>query len=242
MKLDILAFGVHPDDVELACAGSLLVAIAEGKKAGIVDLTQGELGTRGTVHTRKEEAEAAAKIMGLSVRENLGMRDGFFSNDESHQLQIISCIRKYRPDIVICNAPEDRHPDHGRASQLVVDSCFYAGLSKIKTKDQGLEQDAWRPKNVYHYIQDRYLMPDFVMDISDVFETKLLAIKSYATQFYNPELGGPETYISTPEFLDTLIARHKLLGKTIGVLYAEGFISEKSIGIRSFSQLIHHTT
>ncbi len=170
MKLDILAFGVHPDDVELGCAGSLLIAVSEGKKVGVVDLTQGELGTRGTVHTRKEEADAAAKIIGLTVRENLNMRDGFFVNDELHQLKIISCIRKYRPDIVICNAPEDRHPDHGRASRLVVESCFYAGLSKIKTQHNDLEQDPWRPKNVFHYLQDRFLQPDFLVDVSSVFD------------------------------------------------------------------------
>ena len=242
MKLDILAFGVHPDDVELGCAGSLLLAVAEGKKVGIVDLTQGELGTRGTIQTRKEEAEAASKIMGLSVRENLNMRDGFFVNDESHQTKVISCIRKYRPDIVLCNAPEDRHPDHGRAARLVSESCFYAGLSKIKTQHNGLEQDSWRPKNVFHYIQDRMLQPDFVIDITKVFDRKLDAIKAYATQFYNPDISGPETYISTPEFLDTLISRYKLLGKTIGVSYAEGFVTEKLIGVRSLSDLIHNVT
>ena len=242
MKLDILAFGVHPDDVELGCAGSLLIAVSEGKKVGVVDLTQGELGTRGTVHTRKEEADAAAKIIGLTIRENLNMRDGFFVNDEAHQLKIISCLRKYRPDIVICNAPEDRHPDHGRASRLVAESCFYAGLSKIKTQHNELEQDPWRPKNVFHYLQDRLLQPNFLVDISSVFEKKLNAIKAYATQFYNPDISGPETYISTPEFLDTLIGRHKLLGKTIGVSYAEGFITEKTVGVRSLSDIIHVVT
>lgn len=242
MKLDILAFGVHPDDVELGCSGTLLLAVSEGKKVGIVDLTQGELGTRGNVQTRKEEAEAASKILGLSVRDNLGMRDGFFVNDEAHQLKVISCIRKYRPDIVICNAQQDRHPDHGRAASLVSESCFYSGLSKIKTKLNGLDQDSWRPKNVFHYIQDRFLQPDFLVDITNVFDKKLDTIKAYATQFYNPDIIGPETYISTPEFLDTLIGRHKLLGKTIGVVYAEGFVTDKSIGIRSLSDLIHHTT
>ncbi|MFN5335568.1 MAG: bacillithiol biosynthesis deacetylase BshB1 [Bacteroidota bacterium] len=242
MKLDILAFGVHPDDVELGCAGSLIIAVSEGKKVGVVDLTQGELGTRGTVHTRKEEADAAAKIIGLAVRENLNMRDGFFVNDEQHQLKIISCIRKYRPDIVICNAPEDRHPDHGRASRLVVESCFYAGLSKIKTQHNELEQDPWRPKNVFHYLQDRFLQPDFLVDISKVFDKKLNAIKAYSTQFYNPDISGPETYISTPEFLDTLIGRYKLLGKTIGVAYAEGFITQKTVGLRSLSDIIHMVT
>ena len=242
MKLDILAFGVHPDDVELGAAGALMMALAEGKKVGIVDLTRGELGTRGTVETRKEEAEAASKIMGLTIRENLEMRDGFFANDEVHQMQVITCLRKYRPDIVICNALEDRHPDHGRAARLVAESCFYAGLSKIKTQYKDLYQDAWRPKNVFHYVQDRLLEPDFVMDITPVFDKKLQAIKAYSTQFYNPDFAGPETYISTPSFLDTLISRHKLWGKKVGVEYAEGFQSEKSIGITSFSHLIHEVT
>lgn len=242
MKLDILAFGVHPDDVELGCAGTLLVAVAEGKKVGVVDLTQGELGTRGTVQTRKQEAEAAAAVMGLSVRENLGMRDGFFVNDETHQLKVIECIRKYQPDIVLCNALQDRHPDHGRAAKLVSESCFYAGLSKIKTQQNGIAQEAWRPKNLFHYIQDRMLPAHFLIDISHVFEKKLDAIKAYSTQFYNPDMGGPETYISTPEFLDSLIGRHRLWGKMIGAVYAEGFISEKSIGMRSLSDLIHNAT
>ncbi|MFN9113393.1 MAG: bacillithiol biosynthesis deacetylase BshB1, partial [Bacteroidota bacterium] len=194
MKLDILAFGVHPDDVELGAAGALMMALEEGRKVGIVDLTGGELGTRGTTETRKLEAETASQIMGLTIRENLGMRDGFFTNDEAHQLKVITCLRKYRPDIVICNAPEDRHPDHGRAARLVSESCFYSGLSKIKTQHKDLYQDAWRPKNVFHYIQDRLLQPDFLMDITPVFEKKIRAIKAYATQFYNPEIAGPETY------------------------------------------------
>ena len=242
MKLDILAFGVHPDDVELGAAGTLMMSLAEGKKVGIVDLTRGELGTRGTPETRNEEAAAAAKIMRLTVRENLDMRDVFFSNDEAHQMQVITYLRKYRPDIVLCNALEDRHPDHGRAARLVADSCFYAGLSKIKTQYNGLYQDAWRPKNVFHYVQDRMLEPDFLIDITPVFDKKLLAIKAYSTQFFNPEIAGPETYISTPSFLDTLISRHKLWGRKVGVEYAEGFVSEKNIGIRSLDHLIHETT
>jgi len=242
MKLDILAFGVHPDDVELGAAGVLMMSLAEGKKVGVIDLTRGELGTRGTPEIREKEAAAASEIMGVSVRENLGMRDGFFANDEAHQLQIITCIRKYRPDIVICNAMEDRHPDHGRAARLVADSCFYSGLSKIRTVYTDLYQEAWRPKNVFHYVQDRLLNPDFVMDITPVFEKKLEAIKAYSTQFYNPEFSGPETYISTPAFLETLISRHQLWGKKVGVSYAEAFQSEKHIGIRSFDHLIHLVT
>lgn len=242
MKLDILAFGAHPDDVELGCAGALILAVAEGKKVGVVDLTQGELGTRGTVETRKEEAETASRIIGLAARENLHMRDGFFLNDEVHQMKVISCIRKYRPDIVLCNAPEDRHPDHGRAAKLLSESCFYAGVAKIKTQHNGLEQDSWRPKNVFNYIQDRLLQPDFVIDVTKVFDRKLDAIKAYATQFYNPDITGPETYISTPAFLDTFIGRHKLWGKSIGVNYAEGFLTDKLIGVRSLSDLIHNVT
>lgn len=242
MKLDILAFGVHPDDVELGCAGTLMVALAEGKKVGIIDLTRGELGTRGTVETRAQEAAAAAQIIGLTIRENLGMRDGFFVNDEAHQLMLIQCIRKYRPEIVLCNALSDRHPDHARAAKLVADSCFYAGLTKIKTRQDEREQDAWRPKNVFHYTQDRLLKPDFLIDISAHFERKLAAVKAYATQFYNPEFAGPETYISSPAFLQSLIGRHQLWGKMIGVDYAEGFQSEKAIGIHSLDGLIHRVT
>lgn len=242
MKLDVLAFGVHPDDVELGCGGALMGALSEGKKVGIVDLTRGELGTRGTVESRKKESEDAAAVLGLSVRENLEMRDGFFVNDETHQLKVIACIRRYRPDIVIGNAPADRHPDHGRASVLVRESCFYAGLAKIRTQHNGLEQDAWRPKNVFYYIQDRLLEPDFLIDISPYFEKKIEAVKAYRTQFHNPDIMGPQTYISTPEFFDTWISRHKIWGKTIGVSYAEGFLTDNLPGIRSLYDIIHITT
>lgn len=242
MKLDILAFGVHPDDVELSCAGTLMMELAHGKQVGIIDLTRGELGTRGTPHTRKEEAAEAARIMGISIRENLGMRDGFFLNDEAHQLQVIQKIRQYRPEIVLCNAVADRHPDHGRSAALVRDSCFLAGLRKIHTEWEGVPQDAWRPKYVFHYIQDRYLNPDFVVDISPVFERKVAAIRAYGTQFYNPELDEPQTYISTPGYLESVIYRHKMFGKMIGVEYAEGYVSEKMLGVRSFDSFIQHAT
>lgn len=242
MKLDILAFGVHPDDVELSCSGTLMMELTHGKQVGIIDLTRGELGTRGTAHTRKEEAEEAAKIMGIMVRENMGMRDGFFLNDETHQLQVIKKIRQYQPDIVLCNAVEDRHPDHGRSSKLVSDSCFLSGLRKIETIMNGLPQQEWRPKYVFHYIQDRYLNPDFVIDVSAVFEQKLQAIKAYGTQFHNPELDEPQTYISTPGYLESVIYRHKMFGKMIGVEYAEGFVTEKMIGLRSFDALIQIPT
>ncbi len=242
MKLDILAFGVHPDDVELSCAGTLLAAIAEGKKAGIVDLTQGELGTRGTAETRKEEAAKAAAILGVSVRENLKMADGFFQNDEYHQRKVIEVIRKYQPDIILCNALEDRHPDHGRSAKLVSDAAFLSGLRKIVTNDEGKMQDAWKPKYVFHYIQDRYLQPSFVVDISAHHDKKLESILCYATQFHNPNLNEPNTYISSPQFLETVKARSMMFGKRIGVQYAEGFISEKILGIASFDALIQNPT
>ena len=242
MKLDILAFGVHPDDVELSCSGVLLVEKNNGKKTGIVDLTEGELGTRGSAEIRYREAADAAKILKVDVRENLQIADGFFKNDEAHQRKVIGVIRKYKPEIVICNAPEDRHPDHGRSAKLVSDASFLSGLIKIETADNGLIQQAWRPKYVLHYVQDRYLKPDFVVDISTVFETKLEAMKAYKTQFYNPALDEPETYISTPDFLESVINRHKMFGKLIGVKYAEGFISDKIIGIRNFDALIKENT
>jgi bacillithiol biosynthesis deacetylase BshB1 len=242
MKLDVLAIGVHPDDVELSCAGVLLIEKKNGKKTGIIDLTQGELGTRGTAETRRDEAEKAGTILGVDIRENLGLADGFFQNDRESQLKIIEAIRKYQPEIILCNAPEDRHPDHGRSAKLVSDATFLSGLVKIETKVDGLMQQPWRPKYVLHYIQDRFLKPNFVIDITDVFEKKLESIRAYATQFHNPGLDGPETYISTPDFLDSIIYRSKMLGKMIGVKYAEGFISEKMIGLKSLEVLIKENT
>jgi N-acetylglucosamine malate deacetylase 1 len=242
MKLDILAFGVHPDDVELSCAGTLMVEIANSKKVGIIDLTRGELGTRGTAETRQTEADAAAKILGVHVRENLGMRDGFFQNDEAHQLQVIRKIRKYKPEIVLCNAIVDRHPDHGRSSKLVSDACFLSGLRKIETSIAGAEQIAWRPKYVFHYIQDRYAEPDFIFDISSVFDRKVESIKAYSTQFNSEDESEPQTYISTPAYFDTIIARHRMFGKRIGVEYGEGFISEKRVGIKTFDAFIQLST
>lgn len=245
MKLDILAISVHPDDVELGCSGTLINEIKRGKKAGIVDLTQGELGTRGTVETRYQEAANSAMIMGVSVRENLKMRDGFFRNDEEHQMKLISVIRKYQPDIVIGNVLHDRHPDHGRAGKLIAESCFLSGLAKIETKDdQGKPQAKWRPAYVLQYIQDWYHEPDLLVDISDVFEQRMEAIKAYSTQFNAPASGDnePQTYISTPDFLESVIARARLFGKRIGVKYAEGFLSEKKIGIRSLDALIQIET
>jgi bacillithiol biosynthesis deacetylase BshB1 len=242
MKLDILAFGVHPDDIELGCAGTILAAIAEGKKVGIVDLTQGELGTRGTAETRKVEATNAAKVLGVSVRENLKMADGFFQNDEQHQRKVVEAIRRYQPDIILCNAPEDRHPDHGRSAKLVSDAAFLSGLRKIVTNDEGKHQDAWKPSYVFHYIQDRFIQPSFVVDISAHHEKKLESILCYTTQFHSADTTEPQTYISSPQFLETVKARAMMLGKRIGVTYAEGFISEKVLGINSFDAFVQNPT
>lgn len=243
MKLDILAFGVHPDDVELSCAGVLMTEKLKGKKTGVVDLTRGELGSRGTAETRTQEAAAAAAIMQLDIRENLDMADGFLANDEAHQRKIIACIRKYQPEIVLCNAPHDRHPDHGRSARLVADAAFLSGLLKIETTDKkGAPQQHWRPKYVFNYIQDRFLQPNFVLDITDVFERKIEAIKAYGTQFLSNGNDGPQTYISTPDFLESVIYRHKWFGKMIGVPYAEGFISEKMIGFSGFDSFILKNT
>lgn len=241
-KLDILAFGVHPDDVELGCAGTILASVSEGKKAGIIDLTKGELGTRGSAEIRKEEAANAAKVLKVTVRENLGMADGFFQNDESHQRKVIEVIRKYRPEIVLCNSIEDRHPDHGRSAKLVEDAAFLSGLRKVETLVQGEKQQEWRPKYVFHYIQDRFLQPGFVFDISDFIEDKLKAVLCYKTQFFNTDLNEPETYISSPEFLETVKARAMMLGKRIGVKYAEGYITRKMVGINSLDSFIQYTT
>ncbi|MCW3081726.1 bacillithiol biosynthesis deacetylase BshB1 [Segetibacter sp.] len=241
-KLDILAFGVHPDDVELGCSGTILASVAEGKKVGIVDLTQGELGTRGSAEIRREEAAEAAKVLQVSVRENLKMADGFFQNDEKHQRKIIEVIRKYRPEIVLCNALEDRHPDHGRSAQLVEDAAFLSGLRKIETLVEGKPQEAWRPKYIFHYLQDRFLQPDFVFDISDYFDKKLESVLCYKTQFFNPDLNEPQTYISSPAFFDSIKARSMMLGKRIGVQYAEGYITKKMIGINTFNSFIQHIT
>ena len=243
MKLDILAIGSHPDDVELGCSGTLINEIKRGKKVGIIDLTQGELGSRGTIETRYQEAADAAKIMGTAVRENLKMRDGFFRNDEEHQLQLIKIIRKYQPEIVIGNILEDRHPDHGRAGWLTYDACFFSGLRQIKSVgDDGAEQAKWRPKMLLHYIQDRFYEPDIIVDISDVWEQRMEAVKAYRTQFLPDGSSDPQTYISSPEFMEALSARARLLGKRIGVKYAEGFVSKKSIGINNLDSLVLRET
>jgi N-acetylglucosamine malate deacetylase 1 len=246
MKLDILAIGAHPDDVELGCSGTILNEIRNGKTVGIADLTQGELGTRGTVETRYQEATEAVRILGVAVRENLKLPDGFFENNPASQLKLIRVIRKYQPEIVLANAPEDRHPDHGRAARLIADACFFAGLRKIETQDDDNKpQEAWRPKYVFHYIQDRYIEPGFVVDITAVFEQRMQAIQAFSTQFYNGNGSGeemPQSYISTPLFLESVIARARMMGKRIGVQFGEGFVTEKVIGIRNFDALVQVVT
>lgn len=241
-KVDILAIGVHPDDIELGCGGTIITSIKEGKKVALLDLTAGELGTRGTDKTRAEEAAAAAKILGVVHRENLYMEDGFFEITEANILKVIVAIRKYQPEIILCNAPTDRHPDHGRASQLVVRAAFLSGLRKIETASCSENQQAWRPKYVFHYIQDTYLEPDFVFDISSSVDQKMESVRAYKTQFDSPSTDEPQTYISTPDFLERTLGRSLSLGKTIGVLHAEGFLTSKKIGIESFDAFIQHTT
>lgn len=241
MKVDILAFGVHPDDVELGCSGTIISCIVQGKKAAVVDLTRGELGTRGSADIRDAEAALAAKAMGIHARENLCMADGFFQNNEENIKKVITAIRKYQPEIILCNAPEDRHPDHGRSSKLVADAAFLSGLMKIETILNGESQQHWRPAYVFHYIQDRYLKPDFVFDISPYMQQKIDAVLCYGTQF-NATDDGPQTYISNPDFLDTIKARALMLGKRIGVQYAEGYLSTKSLGIKSFDAFIQEVT
>jgi len=230
MKLDILAFGAHPDDVELGCGATLAKEIAAGKKVGIIDLTRGELGTRGTAETRDEESRAASKILGASLRLNMAFADGFFINDKSHQLEIIKVIRKYQPEIVLCNAIYDRHIDHGKGSQLVSEACFLSGLLKIDTKfdeDDDTWQDPWRPKQVYHYIQWQPIEPDFVVDVSEFMDKKLDAVMAYKTQFYDPKSKAPETPISSKNFTESITYRAKDLGRLVGVDYGEGFTVER---------------
>lgn len=238
MKLDILAFGAHPDDVELGCGGTIAKEIQLGKKVGIVDLTRGELGTRGSAEIRDNEAAKAATILGVSVRENLRMRDGFFKNDEAHQLQIIEMIRKYKPEIVLCNAIEDRHIDHGKGSSLVSDACFLSGLRKIETTYENQEQEAWRPKVVYHYIQWKDLKPDFVVDITGFESKKVEAIMAYDSQFFNPDTNEPETPIATKNFLESINYRAQDLGRLIGTDFAEGFTVERYLAVNSLTDLI----
>ncbi|MCM4168295.1 N-acetyl-alpha-D-glucosaminyl L-malate deacetylase 1 [Arenibacter antarcticus] len=238
MKLDILVFGAHPDDAELGAGATIAKEVANGKKVGIVDLTRGELGTRGSAEIRDREAVASAKILGVSVRENLGFADGFFVNDKEHQLKVVEMIRKYRPDTVLCNAIEDRHIDHAKGSKLVSDACFLSGLMKIETKLEGEGQDAWRPKVVYHYIQWKDLKPDFIVDVSNFMEVKTRAIMAYSSQFYDAKSKEPETPISSKNFTDSVLYRAQDLGRLVGVEYGEGFTTERYIAVKDLGSLI----
>ena len=233
MKLDILVFGAHPDDVELGCAGTIIKHIKQGLKVGIIDLTKGELGTRGTSLTRNEETKKATKVLGVHTRENMGFKDGFFENNENNRLDLIKKIREYQPEIVITNAPSDRHPDHGRASNLVLDSCFLSGLEKIDT-----HQKVWRPKHIYHYIQFDNILPDFVVDISNEMDKKIESVLCYKTQFYNPNSNESETIISSKDFLDSIKYRAKDLGRQSNCKYAEGFITNQNLRVNSLTDLI----
>ena len=238
MKVDILAIGAHPDDVELGCGGTVAKLISEGKTVAIVDLTQGELGTRGTNFTRAEEAANSAKILGISSRENLKMKDGFLTNSEEHQMQIVKIIRKYRPAIVLANAIDDRHPDHAKAAKLVSDACFLSGLVKIETVSEGENQKPWRPKQIFHYIQWKNIAPDIVIDISNFMEKKIEACLAFKTQFYDPNSTEPMTPIATKDFLESLTYRAQDLGRLSGVEFAEGFTTEKLLAFKNFDGII----
>lgn len=238
MKLDILFFGAHPDDVELGCGATIAKEVSLGKKVGIVDLTRGELGTRGTAEIRDEESKNAGEVLGVSVRENLAFRDGFFTNDEKHQLEVIKMIRKYRPEIIICNAVDDRHIDHGKGSKLVSDACFLSGLIKIETHLDGENQDAWRPKVVYHYIQWKDLKPDFVVDVTGFMDKKVESLMAYKSQFFDPNSDEPTTPIATKNFQDSILYRAQDLGRLINSEYAEGFTVERYLAVNSLGDLV----
>lgn len=239
MKVDILAIGVHPDDVELCASGTILKHLDLGYIVVICDLTQGELGTRGSGPLRLQEADKAKQILGISHRENLGMADGFFQHNEENIKKIAKVIRKYKPEIVLANAVTDRHPDHGRASKLISDACFYAGLVKIETRDdEGLIQSAWRPKAVYHYIQDRNLKADFVVDITQYLDKKIESIMAYSSQFFDPESKEPETPISSKAFIDYMKAKNRAYGRDIGAEYAEAFTVERNMGVKNLFDLV----
>lgn len=237
MKLDILVFGAHPDDAELGCGATVAKEIALGKKVGIIDLTRGELGTRGSAEIRDEEAKKAQEILGVHIRENMNFADGFFINNKSHQIEVIKKIRKYQPDIVLCNAVDDRHIDHPKGSYLVSDACFLSGLLKVETHINEVKQERWRPKQVYHYIQWKNITPDFVVDVSGYINKKIEAVLAYSSQFYNPNSNMPETPISDKNFLESIKYRAKDLGRLAGVSYAEGFTTERFITINSLKDI-----
>lgn len=238
MKLDILVIASHPDDAELGCAGTILKHISQGKKVGIIDLTRGELGTRGTPRMREEEAAHSAKVLGVSVRENLNLQDGFFRNDPDSQLKLIQGIRKYQPEIVLANATYDRHPDHGRGAELIHEACFYSGLIRVSTTDSGKQQDAWRPKALYHFIQSQFLQPDFIVDVSDFWEKKMESIRAFKSQFHDPTSNEPETYISNAGFLKMIESRGIELGHAIGVRYGEGFTVRRTLGVNNLFDML----
>ena len=231
-KINILAFGAHPDDVELCCAGTLLKHMDMGYTAGLIDLTRGELGTRGSATLRLQEARAAADLLGIAVRDNLEMEDGFFENDKTHRIAIARVIRKYRPDVVLANAVHDRHPDHARAAKLVSDACFIAGLTKVETELDGKPQERWRPKTVYHYIQDYKLQPDMCINVTPYMEKRMDAIRCFASQFYDPTSDDPDSPISTKDFLDVILAAARVYGRPIGAEFAEGFTVQRPVGVR----------
>lgn len=238
MKLDILAIGAHPDDIELSCSGTIAKEIDKGKKVGILDLTLGELGTRGTAEIRAREAEAAASILGVEFRKNLEFSDAFFVNNISHQLEVIKIIRKYKPEVILCNAVDDRHIDHGKGAKLVSDACFLSGLRKIETIFNGNKQNAWRPKHVFHYIQWKNLKPDFVVDISDYMDIKMKAVTAYQSQLFDESSKEPITPISTSNFMDSINYRARDLGRLVGVEHAEGFTVERQVAVNSIFDLI----
>ncbi len=237
MKLDILVIAAHPDDAELGCSGTIAAHVAKGYKVGIIDLTLGEMGTRGTPESRLQEAMEAGRILNLSVRENMGFRDVFFKDDESHQVELVKIIRKYQPNVVLANAVSDRHPDHGKGSSLASNACFMSGLRKIETQLDGIHQLPWRPKSVYHYIQNNYIKPDFIFDISDFWDTKVSSILAFKSQFYDPNSQEPASFISSPEFLPFIESRARELGHRIMATYGEGFTVERSIGIKDLFDL-----
>lgn len=238
MKLDILAIASHPDDAELSCSGTLASHVEKGYKVGVLDLTQGEMGTRGTPAIRLEESDKAAKIMGLSARENLGFKDVFFRDDKDHQIAIARIIRKYRPEIVLANAVTDRHPDHGKGGSLASHACFISGLRKLETQLDGEAQQAWRPKTIYHYIQNNYIEPDLVVDISSFWHVKKESILAFQSQFYDPHSKEPESFISRPDFLDFIEARSREMGHKINVKYGEGFTVERVPGLSNLFDLL----
>lgn len=238
MKLDLLAIASHPDDIELSCSGTIAAHISRGKQAGVIDLTRGELGTRGSPDIREKEARKSSEILGLSVRENLEMPDGFFEISKENMIAIARKIRKYRPTIVLANAVRDRHPDHSRAARLIAEACFYSGLSKIPIAENGKELDVWRPKAIYNYIQSSYIRPDIIVDISDFWDIKEKCIRTFASQFYDPDSKEPETYISQPGFIEFVENRSKIWGHTIGVSYGEGFTVNREMGVRNLFDLI----